>query len=597
MSIPEWKEVLPIPPTGGHLHEAWMTSFEPPDAGLLVEHMLPSLLGTSRSLSQEVHERALFFGELGTALEALHGKITVISTPPHGEREDSQYPWLWRYVGHFTVGADSRAVQHAKLWAFHWKLGDEDYLQLHVSSTNLTASAFKEQIQAGWHVTLPLGLRRTASTQKSWGELVPFLEALGSSAGSVASSRIQRLIMLLGRVECPTTATFIASIPGSKSAARQLKQFEASEIHVMTPTIGDWNDHTLASWSKDAGVALNQVRLKWISTQHPWAESKGWTLSADANAVLEGNEVDVACLQNDARFTKQHHDADTRWSHAKLYLMRSRKKRRLLVTSANWSPSAWGAGKKAPRNFELGVAFESEWADLEAIGQPFAPPNTTPFCVEREKDSENSSPLEWAEATWDGKHLELRARSTNTNTPINATIGFNDGSEQQLTLAFGVASAPYNNTECTPLAVLFVQGKDTLNMDVVDLRSPTEFAKTPLPEVDPALASALREAFLLQRYGGRVVDTDTLPGLRGKSHPDGAPPITDYSVQAWSEARAAFHVVDQWRSALEKAKADPMLLERVRLDGHELRELFARREGPSASLVAEELGWHIEDRA
>jgi hypothetical protein len=45
-----------------------MTSFDQPDAGLLVEHLLPSLLGTSYTLTPEVHECTLFFGELGTAL-------------------------------------------------------------------------------------------------------------------------------------------------------------------------------------------------------------------------------------------------------------------------------------------------------------------------------------------------------------------------------------------------------------------------------------------------------------------------------------------------------------------------------------------------
>src|ERR1700761_5720899 len=115
-----------------------MTTFDQPDAGLLVEHVLPSLLGASHSLSQEVQERTMFFGELGTTLEALHGRLTIISSPPRPPREDSRYPWLWRYISHFTVGAKSRAVQHAKLWAFHWKVGDAEHLELRVSSTNLT---------------------------------------------------------------------------------------------------------------------------------------------------------------------------------------------------------------------------------------------------------------------------------------------------------------------------------------------------------------------------------------------------------------------------------------------------------------------------
>ncbi len=597
MSVPDWKEALPVPLLGGCLHEVWMTSYEQPDAALLVEHLLPSLLGASHSLSQEKQERTLFFGELGSTLEELRGRITVITSPPRGKRENSQYPWLWRYVGHFTVGAFSRAVQHAKLWAFHWKVDDCEFLELHVSSTNLTASAFKEQVQAGWQATLPLGSRSTVSARKSWGELVPFLEALGISAGSVASSRVQRLIALLGRVGCPADVAFIASVPGGKSAARQLKQFEASEIHVMTPTIGDWNGPTPAIWSSDVGVALDQVHLKWISTKHPWVESKGWVLATKTKATLEAKGVHLECLPNDARFTEQHRNADSRWSHAKLYLLRSRKKSWLLVTSANWSASAWGAGKTAPRNFELGVVFESAWTGLYTIRKPFAPPNTAPFCVERADDEETSSSLEWAEATWDGKCIELRARGTNSITPIDATIDFSGGSDQQLVLVGKAAKTPWNDAEHTPLSVLFTQGDDSLEVDVLDLRPATEFAKTPLPEVDPAIEAALREAFLLQRYGGPVVDADAIPGLGGARRPGIAAPAADYSVQAWSDARAAFHVVDQWRIAFDEAKAEPMLLERVLLDGHELHALYARRKGPAHSLVAEELVWRLNEDA
>jgi len=265
MSLPDWRDVLPTPPPGGRLHEAWMTTFDQPDAGLLVEHLLPSLLGASHSPSQEIQERTLFFGELGTALEQLHGRLTVISSPPTGAREASTYPWLWRYVSHFTVGANARAMQHAKLWAFHWKVGDEELLDLHVSSTNLTSSAFKKQIQAGWRASVCLGKSPTKKATATWGQLIPFLEALGKSAGEEATQRLQRLVSLLGRAQCPDDATFVASIPGSKSAAQQLKRFEPAEIHVMTPTIGEWNSGTIAAWSAYAGVDPRKLHLKWCA--------------------------------------------------------------------------------------------------------------------------------------------------------------------------------------------------------------------------------------------------------------------------------------------------------------------------------------------
>ena len=106
MTGPDWSEVLPAPPLGGTLSEAWFTTFDQPEAGLLVEHLLPSLLGVGHSLSHELEERTLFFGELSTALERLHGRITVISSPAQAVGHALQYPWLWRYVSHFTVGAE-----------------------------------------------------------------------------------------------------------------------------------------------------------------------------------------------------------------------------------------------------------------------------------------------------------------------------------------------------------------------------------------------------------------------------------------------------------------------------------------------------------
>ena len=117
-----------------------------------------------------------------------------------------------------------------------------------------------------------------------------------------------------------------------------------------------------------------------------------------------------------------------------------------------------------------------------------------------------------------------------------------------------------------------------------------------MPEVDPAVEKALRDAFLLQRYGGPVVDPESIPGLGGERRPAGvSAPAANYAVQAWIEAREAFSVVDKWRAALEEAAAEAPRRERVRMDGEELRALFARREGPGAGLVVEELGWRLDE--
>ena len=118
------------------------------------------------------------------------------------------------------------------------------------------------------------------------------------------------------------------------------------------------------------------------------------------------------------------------------------------------------------------------------------------------------------------------------------------------------------------------------------------------------MVAALREAFLLQRYGGLIVDVESIFGRDDARLPvGGAPSAADYSVQAWLDARAAFGVVDSWQSAFGKAKQsafgkakpDPMLLERVRLDGKALSVIYKHREGPAAELAAEELGWRLEE--
>lgn len=573
-----------------------MTSFERSDAALLVEHFLPSLLGAGNSLSEEPKARTLFFGELGTALESLQGRLTVISSLPREIQESRQYPWLWRYVSHFMVGAKSRAIQHAKLWAFHWRVGDQEFLELHVSSTNLTPSAFKAQVQAGWRVSLQLGQHATVATRRTWGRLVPFLDALGESAGDEAQARVQRLVNLLGCVECPQNVTFVASIPGQGNTARQLSQFNPVELHVLAPTIGEWGEKSVSAWTSDVGVAPGKVHLKWIAHDHPWAASNGWSMSAEACSALTAQQVRLERLPNGARFVAQHSEGDHRWSHAKLYLIRSanKRKRRLLVTSANWSPSAWGAGKQAPRNFELGVVIETDWTGLETMGQPFGE-GTTPFCCMHASSMPDEPQLQWAQACWDGKQIRLLARSSDSSTPITATVSFNDAMDKSVALAGGAALMAWKHAKRAPLTARFTQGTDTLEVGILDLRSPEEFTNTPLPEVDPALDGVLREAFLLQRYGGPAVEEDAIPGPgRSPGKAGGAAPTADYSVQAWLDARTAFGIVDNWRATLKRAKTEPNLLRRALLDGEQLRQIYARRAGAAAELVAEELGWRID---
>ena len=597
MTNPTWKEVLPAPPAGCELREAWMTSFEPPDARLLVEDLLPALFGMNRSLSQDRNEKTLFFGELGNYLGRV--PLTVISSMPRGAGEDRPYPWLWQYVKRCYVGSQTHAVQHAKLWAFHWGKGKEEWLELHVSSTNLTGSAFKNQLQAGWTVALELG--NAGVGEQSWGALIPFLRALGTSAGTDATDR---LIKLLGRATCPDGVTFIAGFPGQARgdrAARQLEErFKPSQIHILAPTIGDWNGKDLKMWSEAIGVPLGKVHLKWISQSHPWAESGGWALTESAKKNLERGGVQIECLPEEGeQFTPEYHDANKRWSHAKLYLMRSGRKRRrlLLVTSANWTASAWGTEERAPSNFELGVAIESEWTALEDIGERF-PSGTAVFCIDRLDKEEGESALQWAAASWDGKYIALQARSTDGETPISVSvIGMDDARERaEFAKAATEATLPWSDVQRVPLTARFVQGNGApLEVDVFDTRPLAERLRMPLPEVDPEQAQKLRDQFLLERYGGPAVDVDSIHQdvERQPAEKGGAASAADYTVKAWADARAAFGVVDQWRKAFNDA-SDPLQIERVRLDGEALRALYQRLGDVASKLAAEELCWRLE---
>jgi hypothetical protein len=548
----------------------------------------------NQSLSQDVQERTLFFGELGTTLERLRDRITIISSPPRGERESSQYPWLWRYVSHFTVGAKRRAKQHAKLWGFHWKFeGAVDQLELRVSSTNLTESAFKNQVQAGWQVTVPL---ETPKRQSTWGELVPFLKALGESAGDTANKRLARLIGLLDRAKCPADVTFVASIPGGKSAAVQLKQFTPAEMHILTPTIGEWDDKTIKAWSADAGVSPGNLHLKWIAQSHPWAARPGWSLTEKAGDALRKSGVQVERILNEARFTEQHRQEDPRWSHAKLYLLRRPRQRNfyLLVTSANWSAAAWGSGKTRPRNFELGTVVQTDWSALKSIRNDFD--CDPPFYVDRADEDECTSTLEWAEASWDGEKVDLRVRSSSSDTTIAVDLfSSKDSVARTESLTDGTGQLQWDDAENPPHFARFTQGDATLEVNILDLRQPAEFSKTPIPEIEPECEQELRDAFLLQRYGGPDAEVSMNSRSSDERSQGIAAPPADYSVQALTDARKAFRIVDSWRKSLTEAENDVLLSNSVRRDGQALQDLFARR-SEAHGLVVEELEWRLNHK-
>jgi hypothetical protein len=266
----------------------------------------------------------------------------------------------------------------------------------------------------------------------------------------------------------------------------------------------------------------------------------------------------------------------------------------LLVTSANWSVSAWGAGKTPPRNFELGVVFASTWSDLKDIAEPFDPPRTIPF-LDRAKDNETPSSLAWAEATWDGQCIAARAQHRFRHAD-QGDPRFQRSRRQSFHAQRWRGQDALERCRAPPLAVRFVQGAEALEAYILDIRPPSEFAKTPLPEIDPALSGALRRRSSSSAMAGRPWMSTPFPvaearGSRARRHP---PAITrcrpgqTLGVRSMSSTSGAPPSTQQNRT--DAAGSCPPGWPRT-------QGALRPAEGPAACLVAQELGWHIEENA
>ncbi|RKG90109.1 hypothetical protein D7W82_05010 [Corallococcus sp. CA049B] len=645
---PDWREALPTIPQGYRLEAALFTTFEPAQPELLVEHLLPSILSLHRGFESEPAARSLYFGELGLALQRLRGRLTVISSPASVARErdpdaatGAAYPWLWRYVAPFFTGARGAAIQHAKLWMLHWvsvdgsEDGDDALLEIVVSSANLTLASLKQQLQAGWRSLLTLGPRGTRANLSTWGPLPRFLEALGESAGEDAAARTQAFVSLLGRCACPEEVQFVASIPKAFQRSDEKSRWGVLalgkmapegrgplRVHICTPFVGEWQGTALRQWSECLGADLADIALSWIVSLHPWAEpgaGGGWCMSRRTLDVFRSEGLVLRRLGYEAEgpasaFHDSHGLADRRWSHAKLYLLRRGRVRRLLVTSANFSASAWGTGDAGPRNFELGVLLDSAWPiqpDEEAFGEGHEV-HTTDTVVQAAE-----AILSWGQALWDGGTVTVACRGrADAETPHARVSGAGPltGAEIQLTAdpkdsRQWTGTVPWEDGKHPPHTVIIACDEAMLEVPVLDMRSAEAFAQTPLPEIDPESAQALQDALLLESYGALTLEPEDLPTL---SHGDASVLLSsggglaeNYSVEAFTDARSLFLVVEAWAQRLQIAEAcgDSEGKQRLLADGTRLAELFHRRAQKQtkagarlpALLVAEELRWRLEE--
>lgn len=288
----KWESLLAVDaPATFKLKGALLTSYDRPDARFLVEHLLPLLLRLDLDSNSEGIERQYFFGELIGRLEALHGQIVVVSSSSQTEEAQTEpveqdYPWLWRFVRSLAVGSTGKAVQHAKLWMLHWAGGHEDaenedrvsqeYLELVISSANLTLPAFKEQIQGAWRVCVQLEDRGSLIRRAGWGILPYVLKELGSSCNEQAS--FTPFIELLARAECPAHTHFLASVPGIHShkvltktpwGAAGLAGVAPSGrgrivASVLAPYVGTWTAIRLEKWCSAFGGMPADIDLVWI---------------------------------------------------------------------------------------------------------------------------------------------------------------------------------------------------------------------------------------------------------------------------------------------------------------------------------------------
>jgi len=631
------------------LVRALFTTYDRADERLLVEHALPLFLKLGHEPGGEGAERQYFLIEFDRRLRQMHDRIVVISSnardePTEQEVGDSAYQWIWRSIRHLTVGSRGRAVQHSKLWLLHWSSPDgPDYLEIVVSSANLTLAALRGQLQAAWRTRIKLKPQRSEARLSGWGILPDFLGELAISAGDPQS--LAPFVELLARGECPEGITFVASVPGVHSravlrrtpwGAAGLAKIApagngAASVSILTPYVGSWNLETIRRWCSNFDGTPQRLKLVWIEKDHPW--QRHWLLPKNtlrflfkAGASLVKLGRDPAEQERSDAFHAQHRQADDRWSHAKLYHFRRGNSRRLLVTSANFSMAAWGSedgkGVLSIENFELGVCVEqAEWP-FEQL-EKFEDENDIATVADL---ANRSSPLiTWARVAWDGQVIGIECRCQATSelsgelragtetTPFAGWKSLDD------TEGLYRANIPYRGEWRSPFVIELTCRNECLRILIFDERKLIDRENTILPEVDQGLLQTLSDQLLFEQYGGRIVaddpDTDSADGdindlvFPGDDDDDttGASHSESYAVPAFVLARRHLAVVDIWADAVKdlwKRQADDFRRKLLRRDGELLVEAFRRQaewdgiSGPTgalgAGLAAEEIAIRLK---
>jgi hypothetical protein len=651
-----WASLLDsLAPAGCWLKAALFTTYDRTDERLLVEHLLPQLLKLSREPDGEGAERQYFLLELDRRLKQLHDKLVVVSSTAREEPADSDdvgsgaYGWIWRSIRPLTVGRRGKAVQHAKLWMLHWGASESDgseRLELVVSSANLTRSAFRGQLQAAWRVCLELDDRPSEARCRGWGVLPSFLRELSASAEE--ETRLDPFIDLLARANAPDGVTFVASVPGRhsrqvlsktpwglKGLGRNIPTGSGTvKVSVLSPYLGAWSADAFQKWCEALESSPKNCELVWIDKDHPWARADRWLAPKDTLQVLTTLGATLLRLRHEPnapkgvdRFHDEHRPADDRWSHAKVYALRRRNSRRLLVTSANFSAAAWGSVNGdglAIENFELGVCVVGATWPFEHL-EKFSDLDRAASLAEL--PVRGSMLLQWARADWDGTIITIECRSAD-GREVTGAVQVGTDRLQVSEWSFSgdgrlrSAQVPWADAKAPPsFAQLACEG-ETLNVPVFDARPAPERETSVPPEVDEKLLDEMRDLLLFEQYGGQVPGDepptstgDEVASDPGQELEDGAEAeiaggsgrADSYAVPAFVLARRHLAVIDNWWDKVASAaKRGIAQFERVvlRRDGELLVEAFRRQaerdsrkeasRGLGATLAAEELALRLK---
>ncbi|WP_209615784.1 hypothetical protein [Methanolobus bombayensis] len=556
-----------------------MTTFDSPDPNFLLKDLLPKLL----KLQKNGIDEETFPYHVYDALERTDAEI-ISSVSSFSKRPDD---YIFRKINLCKVGCNKDEVQHSKLCLIYSKDEENEFLDIAISSANLSRSAFEDQLQAAWKYSVKLSSKNTYS--RSWGVLPRFLSKLSESCGQ-NEKLCECFIKLLKRAKPPENVIFLASVPGTYDnneywGSNGLKKINYrsnndTRITIFSPFVGSWDKKQLKNWKERLNKKEENLELIWINKNHKWAEKEVWKMPENTfrnlSNICKFKELEISG-QNGYLHCDQEPN-DNRWSHAKLYFVGNENDNWLILTSANFTQAAWG--KITPKqirinNFELGVALKNVdgW-----------PPETVDMkndCYYTEDEGYDIPDDEyvWSEATWDGQKLEVLVRSDiKPNNKVIIQIASFDRKERKRTSTWEnkgkhwIWSKNWSEKQGVPHIVTINNiGKDYL-IPILNLRDSKDMIKESIPELgfSDEEEKNIYDDIVYKRYSSsnyvEVVEKYHRTVSYNKTKESRDSSNYDYGVLL---SRDMFKLVDNWN---EKRKKD----EYYRVDGYKLSNYFAR---------------------